>query len=145
MGASGKWGTGGEGNLDESEKLKPDPGRMAYRNPDKLREKEEYSDPEDDVEIVDLDDVGTLDELAPRALPRVQEKEKKRGKQGEEAADKKKKEKGKGKGKVKTEDAMDVDKVKPDPEDEEEREKSALSGQASRGATSEYTGMRYMR
>ncbi|PWN20301.1 hypothetical protein BCV69DRAFT_283176 [Microstroma glucosiphilum] len=132
MGASGKWGTGGEGNLDDSEKLKPDPGRMAYRNPDKLRDKEEYSDPEEDIEIVDLDDVGTLDELAPRALPRVQEKEKKRSKQGEEAADKKK---GKGKGKVKMEDAMDVDKVKPDPEDEEQREKNALSGPASRAAT----------
>lgn len=61
---------------------KTDPDRASYRNPDKLKDAEQYSDPEDGgVEIVDLDEVHVLDELAPRALPRVAEKESKKDKQ----------------------------------------------------------------
>lgn len=61
---------------------KTDPDRASYRNPDKLKDAEQYSDPEDGgVEIVDMDEVHALDELAPRALPRVAEKESKKDKQ----------------------------------------------------------------
>lgn len=61
---------------------KTDPDRASYRNPDKLKDAEQYSDPEDGgVEIVDMDQVHALDELAPRALPRVAEKESKKDKQ----------------------------------------------------------------
>ncbi len=50
--------------------------------PDKLKDAEQYSDPEDGgVEIVDMDEVHILDELAPRALPRVAEKASKKDKQ----------------------------------------------------------------
>lgn len=52
--------------------------RSAYRDPDKLKEREEYSDTENDVEIIDMDEVHTLDEMAPRAPPRMREKEEKR-------------------------------------------------------------------
>ncbi|KAJ1017907.1 hypothetical protein NDA13_006518 [Ustilago tritici] len=61
---------------------KTDPDRASYRNPDKLKDAEQYSDPEDGgVEIVDMGEVHGLDELAPRALPRVVEKESKKDKQ----------------------------------------------------------------
>lgn len=61
---------------------KTNPDRASYRNPDKLKDAEQYSDPEDGgVEIVDMDEVHVLDELAPRALPRVAEKESKKDKQ----------------------------------------------------------------
>ncbi|SJX65477.1 related to RPC53-47 kD subunit of DNA-directed RNA polymerase III [Sporisorium reilianum f. sp. reilianum] len=61
---------------------KTDPDRASYRNPDKLKDAEQYSDPEDGgVEIVDMDEVHILDELAPRSLPRVAEKESKKDKQ----------------------------------------------------------------
>ncbi|TKY90306.1 hypothetical protein EX895_000304 [Sporisorium graminicola] len=61
---------------------KTDPDRASYRNPDKLKDAEQYSDPEDGgVEIVDMDEVHILDELAPRSLPRVAEKETKKEKQ----------------------------------------------------------------
>lgn len=61
---------------------KTDPDRATYRNPDKLKDAEQYSDPEDGgVEIVDMDEVHILDDLAPRALPRVAEKETKKDKQ----------------------------------------------------------------
>lgn len=60
----------------DSDGIKSDPSRSIYRNPDAaaLKEREEYSDPEEDgIEIVDMDDVATLDELAPRALPRMKD------------------------------------------------------------------------
>lgn len=61
---------------------KTDPDRASYRNPDKLKDAEQYSDPEDGgVEIVDMDEVHVLDELAPRSLPRIAEKESKKDKQ----------------------------------------------------------------
>lgn len=73
------------GSADSSRSNTPaklDPDRASYRNPDKLKDAEQYSDPEDgDIEIVDLDEVHILDELAPRALPRVAEKESKKDKQ----------------------------------------------------------------
>uniref|UniRef100_V5GS22 Uncharacterized protein n=1 Tax=Kalmanozyma brasiliensis (strain GHG001) TaxID=1365824 RepID=V5GS22_KALBG len=60
----------------------PSRSSAAYRNPDKLKDAEQYSDPEDGgVEIVDMDEVHILDDLAPRALPRVAEKETKKDKQ----------------------------------------------------------------
>ncbi|PWY97755.1 hypothetical protein BCV70DRAFT_149176, partial [Testicularia cyperi] len=61
---------------------KTDPDRSAYRNPDKLQDAEAYSDDEDGgVEIIDLDQVHALDELAPRALPRIAEKKSKKERQ----------------------------------------------------------------
>lgn len=70
--------------------VKSDPSRSAYRNPDKLKDAEQYSDPEDDgVEIIDIDEVHALDELAPRALPRMAEKATKKEKR--KAAEKRKK------------------------------------------------------
>lgn len=60
--------------------IKSDPSRSIYRNPDAaaLKEREEYSDPEEDgIEIIDMDDVATLDELAPRALPRMKDQTRK--------------------------------------------------------------------
>lgn len=103
--------------------LKPDikprrPGDASYRDPDKLRDAEEYSDPEEDIEIVDMGQVGQLDSLAPRSLPRVQEKIKKR--------------------EVKKEKGKEKDKslgIKPDPEDEEAGERARLSGPSSRAGT----------
>lgn len=53
-----------------------DSSRADYREPDRavLKERENYSDQEDDgFEIVDLDEVNELDELAPRALPRMKQ------------------------------------------------------------------------
>lgn len=47
-----------------------------YREPDRavLKEREDYSDAEDDgFEIVDMDEINDLDELAPRALPRMRQ------------------------------------------------------------------------
>lgn len=73
------------GSADSSRSGTPakfDPDRASYRNPDKLKDAEQYSDPEDGgVEIVDMDQVHVLDELAPRALPRVAVKESKKDKQ----------------------------------------------------------------
>lgn len=68
-----------------------DSDRASYRNPDKLKDAEQYSDPEDGgVEIVDIDEVHALDELAPRALPRVAEKQSKKDKQKAASARQKK-------------------------------------------------------
>lgn len=134
--AAGRWEGGG---LSGDNALKPDPGRQSYRDPDKLREREEYSDQEEDVEIVDLDDVGLLDELAPRALPRVQEKDK--GKKGKGKDDKK----GKGKGKKPKADVadgvegMDLDGVKADPDAEEAEEQKRL-GLKGKGKDRAQTG-----
>lgn len=61
--------------------VKPEGGR--YRNPDEFKEKETYSEDEEGVEIVDMDEVHMLDELAPRALPRLKEKAKKAAKKEE--------------------------------------------------------------
>ncbi|UZJ53136.1 hypothetical protein CBS101457_002456 [Exobasidium rhododendri] len=59
--------------------------RFDYREPDKAdrREREEYSDQEDEVQIVDMEDVGNMDALAPTALPRMKGKAKKKGKSGD--------------------------------------------------------------
>ncbi|GAK66779.1 uncharacterized protein PAN0_014d5003 [Moesziomyces antarcticus] len=134
---------------------KPDPDRASYRNPDKLKDAEQYSDPEDGgVEIVDMDEVHILDELAPRALPRVAEKASKKDKQ--KAADARQKkmdnrlakdERDAGAVRVKSEDdetmpdlqpgassslhtsgastAISSASVSPQPEEEEERGKTA--------------------
>lgn len=54
---------------------KAEADRASYRNPDKIKDAEEYSDPEDGgVAIIDMDQVYCLDDLAPIALPRVAEK-----------------------------------------------------------------------
>lgn len=82
------------GSTDSSRANSPakvDPDRASYRNPDKLKDAEQYSDPEDGgVGIVDMDEVHILDELAPRALPRVAEKETKKDRQKAAAARQKK-------------------------------------------------------
>ncbi|PWN32393.1 uncharacterized protein FA14DRAFT_87847 [Meira miltonrushii] len=52
--------------------------RLDYREPDRAtkKEREDYSDPEDaGIEIIDLEDVDQLDELAPKSLPRMIKKE----------------------------------------------------------------------
>ncbi|SNX87524.1 related to RPC53 - 47 kD subunit of DNA-directed RNA polymerase III [Melanopsichium pennsylvanicum] len=85
IGPGGSSLTPAAGSADSSRSdtpAKTDPDRAAYRNPDKLKDAEQYSDPEDGgVEIVDMDEVHVLDELAPRALPRMAEKESKKDKQ----------------------------------------------------------------
>lgn len=47
-----------------------------YTDPDRAArlEREEYSDQEDGIQIVDMEDVGNLDVLAPTSLPRMQAK-----------------------------------------------------------------------
>lgn len=52
--------------------------RLDYREPDRAtkKEREDYSDPEDaGIEIIDLEDVDQLDELAPKSLPRMVKRE----------------------------------------------------------------------
>lgn len=109
----------------DSDGIKSDPSRSIYRNPDAaaLKEREEYSDPEEDgIEIVDMDDVATLDELAPRALPRMKDqagnrKGKVKREGGEGSSKQANKEGGSaddaGKGKTKDEPKI---KVKADPD-----------------------------
>ncbi|MCO5565351.1 hypothetical protein L7F22_019024 [Adiantum nelumboides] len=60
------------------ESMQPSSSRLDYREPDRAtkKEREDYSDPEDaGIEIIDLEDVDQLDELAPRSLPRMIKKE----------------------------------------------------------------------
>lgn len=108
---------GSSSAADSKSDMKPLRSDASYRNPDKLRDAEQYSDQEDDVEIVDMGNVAELDELAPRSLPRMQEKDKKKGKGVV------KKEKGKGK------EGAGI--VKPDPEDEEASDRARLQGSES--------------
>lgn len=111
----------------------------SYRDPDKLKDKEEYSDQEEEVEIVDLDDVGELDAMAPRALPRMQDVEKKKKQERKKQVKKKEKEEQREKAKElassSSSSAMDVDppaagtaspQVKADPEDVEAANRAAL-------------------
>lgn len=58
--------------------LQSSSSRLDYREPDRAtkKEREDYSDPEDaGIEIIDLEDVDQLDELAPKSLPRMVKKE----------------------------------------------------------------------
>lgn len=58
--------------------MQPSSSRLDYREPDRAtkKEREDYSDPEDaGIEIIDLEDVDQLDELAPKSLPRMIKKE----------------------------------------------------------------------
>lgn len=128
--SGGKWESNGLGGGGDRLNTKSDPDvrRSSYRDPDRLQEKEKYSDQEEGVEVVDIDDVADLDALAPRSLPRVQEKEKKSKKQF-----KTEKHKRKGKG-TSTEDAMDFD-IKPRPDDEEAMKHARLLSQGSAVST----------
>lgn len=131
MSGGDKWQ--GETEADNLRPAHASTGRgSSYRDPDKLREKEEYSDQEEEVEIVDLDDVGDLDTMAPRALPRMQEDEKKKKKK--EAKKKAAREQS---DRQKSTADSSAAAVKADPEDVEMAEQAALSaGDSTNGVSS---------
>ncbi|CAO1638531.1 unnamed protein product [Sympodiomycopsis kandeliae] len=119
----GKW----QGET-EADNLKPGSSmlRQSYRNPDQLKDKEEYSDQEEEVEIVDLDDVGVLDFMAPRALPRMQERENKKKSKSKSKKDKEKKKATKPKA---------TSTIKADPEAMEAEEQSRLQPDDKKAVT----------
>lgn len=127
-------------------------GSQRYRDPDQLKDREEYSDAEDGgVEIIDMDEVHSLDSSAPRALPRLKEKEeraKRAAKKREEKAKREKEAAGGAEGEVKDQKAEEANKdghmtsatstpdpgsitIKPDPANEEAEAVKAAAEEAA--------------